>query len=83
MPDYESMTNDQLEAENQRLWETRVEAKKEQLKIKKILDERYAKEEVRKKVEGMSDAEKAELKQVLSNVGGIKSEAEVGEPGAE
>ena len=70
MPDYKSMTDDQLEKLNQKYMAEKAAIKQEQLKINKVLDGRVAKNEAKRKLDNMSDAEKAELKQILSGAGG-------------
>jgi len=80
MPNYEEMTNDELRAENVRLFEERKALKAEQMKITAVLDKRIIAENVSKKLERLSDPEKAALAQVLEPPG-VESPGKVGNLG--
>ena len=83
MPDYESMTPEQLESENKKLMAKKAEIREEQLEINRILTEKQVEIQVKAKVKAMSDPEKEAMRQTLSGAGAIKSEEKVESPGAE
>ena len=78
---YENMSVEQLEKENQKLMQKRVDIKTEQLKIVAILEKKVDEKKVKEKIDSMTDKEKKIAVQVLGEAGGIKSEEKVGEPG--
>lgn len=80
--DYKNMTVEQLEKENQKLMQKRVDVKAEQLKLNEVLSIKVDEKKVRAKVESMTDKEKKIAVQILGEAGGIKSEEKVGMPGA-
>lgn len=79
--EYEKMTIAELTKENQLLMNEKIKIKAEQRKLNIVLEEKISEDEAKKKVESMSDPDKKAMTQVLSNVGGIKSEEKVGKPG--
>ena len=82
MADYENMTVEQLEAENQKLMAKRREIVSEQRILNAVRDRKIIEAKAKATIEGMTDSEKAALSQVLSGVGGIGSGEKVGTPGA-
>lgn len=76
--DYAQMSDEQLDVANNLLEKDKDVIREEQRKIR---DARSLKAAI-KKVEAMTDSEKAVLKQVISGAGGIEGKAEVGTPGA-
>ena len=76
---YETMSVEELIAENQRLIRERDRIKNEQRKITIIIDQKCSQESAMQKYNAMSDAEKEVLNQVISNAGGIYSEEKIGE----
>jgi len=83
MADYENMTVEQLEKENQKLMAKRREIVSEQRILNAVRDRKIIEAKAKATIEGMTDSEKAALTQVLSGAGGIGSEEKVGTPGAE
>ena len=73
---YEKMSIEELEKLKQGLRAEQLKIKDEMRKIARVLDSRTVEREAKKKVEGMSNAEKDALRQVLSPKG-IESEESV------
>ena len=78
---YESMSIEELEVEQQLLDQERKGLKAEMMKIVAILDRRQVEAEAQRKYEGMSAAEKAALHQMIA-ANGVESGEDVGKPGA-
>ena len=68
--------------EGREIGNKRAELAIEHKKLAAVLDKKVAEEEIRKKVESMSDSEKKAMTKILSGAGGIESKAKVGKPGA-
>ena len=78
MPDYRSMTTDELEAARVELSVKMFDLAQEQGKIVAIINERNAKDAAAKKFAGMSEPERNEMAQLIMGAGGIKSREEMG-----
>lgn len=79
--DYEIKSVEDLERMNTEMSRQRDEHKAEQRALQAVLNRKRAAKEMADKVADMSDAEKAQMRQVLS-AGSIPSEETVGKPGA-
>jgi len=81
MENYEDMSIEQLEKENNKLSARRLEIKSEQMKIVAVLERKRSEKEAAAKVARMTDKEKQAMARVIQ-AEGIESTEAVGEPGA-
>lgn len=82
MPNYNRMSDEELAKTNTELSKEKDKILAEQMKLVKVLDERSAKASAKVKVDAMSEQERRAATQLLKT-DSIKSEEEVGEPGAD
>jgi hypothetical protein len=75
---YEEMTLQELELENEKLMEQKEAIREKQKRINEIMTKKMVEAETRKKYKSMSEAEKEALTQIISGAGGIKSKEEMG-----
>jgi len=83
MSKYDSMSIEKLEEEKTRLSAEKDKILAEQLKIVAAMESKTAEKTAREKVEGMTNAEKKLVPQILEEAGGIGSSEAVGEPGTD
>lgn len=78
MPNYENMSNEELNIARRQLQQKRIEAAAEQDLVVSIINKRNAKDAAEQKFTNMGEDEKKEMAQLIMGAGGIKSKEEMG-----